>query len=294
MAPKRALAHDGLFWRKAARFGARYGPEWWVKYAPPLFGVGAALAIPQARNNVRANLRRIRGPASPLRDAVETAEVFSNYAMCLAEVLSNGASHSRRPESVRVGEEYLHAASEENKGVVVVTIHSGGWETAGTLFMDHRGLDMMLVMEAERDAAAQEIHDDARRWSGLKVVRIGGDDPLAALPMLRHLKTGGILALQLDRLPDGMKRRNVRLLGGESALPEGPFRLAAMTGAPLLPVFCARIGYRKYLIESHPPLHLSRHAGDDEMNRVAQAVADAMTSFLRVYPTQWFHFGKIP
>jgi len=294
MAPKNKLAHDGLFWRKAARFGARYGPEWLVRYSPPLFGVAAALAIPSARENVLSNLRRIRGPASPLRDALDTAEVFSNYALCLAEVLANGASHSRRPESVRVGEEYLHAASEEKKGVVVVTIHSGGWETAGTLFMDHRGLDMMLVMEAERDEEAQELHDNARRISGLKVVRVGGSDPLAALPLLRHLRSGGILALQLDRLPEGMRRRSVRFLGGDSALPEGPFRLAAMTGAPLLPVFCARLGYRKYLIESHPPIHVSRHADDEEMSRVAQQVADAMSSFLRVYPTQWFHFGKIP
>lgn len=294
MAPKHKLAHDGLFWRRLARMGATYGPKWWVRYTPPLFGYAAALAIPAARKNVVDNLRRIRGHASSIEDVTDTARVFANYASCLAEMLSSGSKNSQLPEAVRVGEQFLHEAAEEKKGIIVVTVHSAGWDIAGQFFSHRRGLDMMLVMEAERDQAAQALNDQARKALGLKVAHVGGDDPLASLPVLRHLRDGGIVALQLDRLPEGMRRRKVRLLGKESALPEGPFRIAQITGAPILPVFCARIGHFKYLIEAHKPLHVARRATDAELDSVAQSVADSMTTFLRVHPTQWFNFGKIP
>ncbi len=294
MASPHKLAHDGLFWRRLAQAGARHGPEWWVRYSPPFFGYAAALAIPSARRNVLENLKRIRGPGSRLENVRQTAEVFSNYASCLAETLATGSSNGRPPEAIRVGEHYLHEAAEIGKGIVVVTIHSAGWDIAGQFFMRRRGLDMMLVMEAERDAEAQALHDEARKRLGLKVAHVGGTDPLASLPILRHLRGGGIAALQLDRLPSGMRHRKVRLLGTDGALPEGPFRIAQLTGAPLLPVFCARLAYQKYLIEAHRPLTISRRASEDEIDDVAQGVADAMTSFLRVNPTQWFHFGKIP
>ncbi|HEX7667848.1 MAG TPA: lysophospholipid acyltransferase family protein [Polyangiaceae bacterium] len=294
MAPKHKLAHDGLFWRRLARMGATYGPKWWLKYTPPLFGYAAALAVPSARKNVVDNLRRIRGHSSPIEDVTDTARVFANYASCLAEMLSSGSKNSRLPEAVRVGEQFLHEAAAEEKGIVVVTVHSAGWDIAGQFFQLRRGLDMMLVMEAERDQEAQALNDQARRALGLKVAHVGGDDPLASLPVLHHLRDGGIVALQLDRLPEGMRRRHVRLLGKEGALPEGPFRIAQITGSPILPVFCARIGHFKYLIEAHKPLHVPRRATDAELDAVAQKVADSMTTFLRVHPTQWFNFGKIP
>src|SRR5712692_8971349 len=67
----RRFAHDGLFWRRMARLGAAHFPAWWMRYSPPFFGLAAALAVPRARRTVAKNLRRIRGPVPPLRDAAE-------------------------------------------------------------------------------------------------------------------------------------------------------------------------------------------------------------------------------
>src|SRR5882757_2319196 len=88
------LAHDGLFWRKIAAWGAQQGPEWLVKHSPAFFGLAAAVLVPSARRKVVANLRRIHGEASPLREVVETGKTFTTYAGCLAEVLSNGSKNA--------------------------------------------------------------------------------------------------------------------------------------------------------------------------------------------------------
>src|SRR3954463_13845422 len=86
---RRPRAHEALFWRRLAHWGASRGPEWWVRYSPPVFGCAAAALVPSARQAVLRNLRRIRGPASAATDARDVLATFSNYASCLAEVLSN-------------------------------------------------------------------------------------------------------------------------------------------------------------------------------------------------------------
>ena len=75
-------------------------------------------------------------------------------------------------------------------------------------------------------------------------------------------------------------------------MPEGPLRLAQVSGAPLLPVFCARMGHRQYLIEAYPAIHVARQATDADLDAAAQGLADRVGSFLRAHPTQWFNFKE--
>lgn len=284
-----ARAYERHFWRRLAHWGASRGPEWWVRYSPPVFGCAAALLVPSARRAVTANLRRIRGPASPARDARDVLATFSTYASCLAEVLSNdGARGPRTPSATIYGERYLRDVFSRRTGAVIVTAHTAGWDSAGSLLARHYGLDVVLVMQPEPDARSRALHDDARRRSGVTIAHVG--DPLASLSLLRHLRDGGVVALQLDRAAPGIRTRPVRLLGVEGAIPEGPLRLAQLSGAPLLPLFCAREGYRRYAIEAFAPVVVERHASDEALSAAAQRLADAMTTFLRAHPTQWLKF----
>lgn len=280
--------HDALFWRKLAHWGASKGPEWWVRYSPPVFGWAAAMLVPEARRAVIANLRRVRGPVSPVRETREMFETFGTYASCLAEVLSNDGG-PRAPHATVYGERFFRAALEQGRGVVIVTAHTGGWDAAGPLLARDFDIQVMMVMEPERDAAARDLHDDVRKRSGLKITHVG-DDPLASLPLMHHLRAGGVVALQLDRFVPGMRTRRVPLLGGMGEVPEGPLRLAQMTGAPLVPVFCARTGYRDYLLRAFEPTTIPRRADDATLDAAAARVANAMTLFLRAYPTQWLKF----
>lgn len=84
---------------------------------------------------------------------------------------------------------------------------------------------------------------------------------------------------------------DVELLGEPASVPEGPFRLAQLSGASILPVFCARVAFRQYEFHAYPPLWLDRRASGEEQRGAAQHAADAMTDFLRRHPTQWFNFG---
>jgi lauroyl/myristoyl acyltransferase len=285
------FAHDGVFWRRMAALGAQRFPSWWVRYSPPFFGVAAAVALPRARRAVRRNLRHIRGPRPLWRDVLDTTQTFSAYAGCLAESLATGSKNDARPKVEIHGADHMRKAIAQKRGVILLTMHTGGWEVAGPLLAEHTRLDVVLVMEGERDTSARQISDRARELSGVRVIHIG-PDPLAALPLVRHLSDRkGAAAMQIDRAPSSGRVLGVRLLDQAGELPEGPFRLSQLTGAPMVPVFCARLGFRRYAFVAHPARTLPRRPSRAELDATAQGVADDMTRFLRTYPTQWFEFG---
>ena len=288
---RRPRPHEALFWRRLAHWGASRGPDWWVRYSPPVFGWAAAALVPSARKAVVRNLHRIRGPAPATTDAREVLETFSTYASCLAEVLSNDADTGPRPpETVHRRVQHVHDARAHGKGIIMVMAHTAGWETVGPVVARNQGLQMMFVMQREADEGARALHDEARKRAGVTIVH-AGDDPLASLPILRHLRNGGVVALQLDRVAPGMRTREVDFLGQRTKLPEGPLKLAQVSGAPILPVFCARLGYRRYVVELYESRLVPRHATEPELDAVAQHLADSLAEFLRSHPTQWFHFG---
>lgn len=286
---RRAQIHERHVFRRMAHWGASRGPEWWVRAAPLPFAWAAAALVPSARRAALRNLRRIRGPGSTLRDARDVLATFSSYACCLAEVLSNDAARGPRvPRATILGERFFHDAISAGRGVVLVTAHTAGWESAGPLLARDYALRIMLVMEAEADARARELSDRARERAGVAIAHVG--DPLASLPLLRHLRSGGVVALQLDRAPAGMRTRAVRVLDEPGVVPEGPFQLAQLSGAPVLPVFCAREGFRRYVVQAFEPRTLPRRASEAERDEAAQHVASCMSRFLRAHPTQWFNW----
>ena len=286
----RSLALDGPMWRRLARWGSTRGPAWFVRFSPPLIGLAACALAPGPRGHVVRNLRRVRGERGRVRDAVDVGRTFATYASCLAEILAAGSPRGRMPEALVWGEPHVLDALADKRGLVFATAHTAGWETVGPLLSRDHSLRLMIAERRERDAAAHAIQDDARRAHGLLVAHVG-DDPLSALPLVNHLRAGGVVALQVDRVPPGLRARPVTLFGAPGAIPEGPLRLAMLTGAPIVPIFAARTGYRQYELVAHAPIRLGRRAGDPELDSAAQAVADAMQSFVRARPTQWFHFS---
>lgn len=286
------LRYDGYFWRKLALLGAAKGPTWLLRYSPPVLGLAAMALVPQARHAVLRNLARVRGPRGAFNDTVDTARTFAAYAASLAEALAAGSKNEVSFHSHTVdGKENMYAALDRDHGVIVASVHSGGWDVLGALFADRVRTQVTIVMEPERDPVARRFHDEVRERAGVKVAH-AGDDPLAALPLLRALREKGIVALLCDRTPQGMKTFDVELFGARGKIPQGPVRLAQLSGAPIVPLFCARAGFRSYHVRVCEPILVARRADEATLLAAAQQVADAMTAFVRDYPTQWFHFNQ--
>jgi len=281
--------HDSVLWRRAAAAGIAYGPDAFVRYSPPLFGLAFAAALPRQRRAVRDNLRRALGLRDPVREARDVAMVFANYASSLTDAFIAG---SARGDSLRVrclDEPTLARVQAEGNGIILATAHTGGWQVAGLGFERLLGGKMLVVMRRERDPRAQALQETARERAGVRFAYVG-DEPLSSLGLLGHLRRGGVLAIQIDRLPPGMRGLPATLFGAPFSLPEGPLRLAAVSGAPIVPVFTRRLGYMEYDVHVAQPVRLPRRPSPADLEAASSAILRAMEAFVVANPTQWFHF----
>jgi lauroyl/myristoyl acyltransferase len=287
MSEETAPRHESAFLRRLAHWGAQRGPRGFLRLSPGPIGAAFGVALPDVRRRVVRNLRRIHGARPALREQLDAVQTLSNYAACFAEAMAAG-----RPDAaprVRVyGEERLRAALAEG-GVVLVTAHVGPWELTAQLLGSELSADVVLVMERERNEQAREVQDHYRGQRGLKVLHIG-EHPTDALPLIAHLKKGGVAALQLDRVPPSGRVLSASLFGEPFGAPEGPFRLASLSGASVLAVFARRVGFFDYELEVAEPIRLPRRASPEQLQHAAQTALSAMQAFVQQTPTQWFHF----
>jgi phosphatidylinositol dimannoside acyltransferase len=279
---------ESAFLRRLAHWGALRGPRSFLQLSPKPIGALFGLALPEVRRRVVRNLRRVHGERPALREQADAVATIANYAACFTEAIA-----SERPDArprVRVhGEERLHAALGRG-GVVLVTAHVGPWDLAAQQLRSSLQADVIIVMEREANEAARQLQDRHRSERGIKVLHVG-QHPTDALPLIAHLKKGGVAALQLDRVPPSGRVVSAPLFGEPFGAPEGPFRLASLSGAQVVPVFARRLGFFDYELAISEPISLVRRPSAAELaGAVGQAVS-AMEAFIRGCPTQWFHFG---
>jgi KDO2-lipid IV(A) lauroyltransferase len=277
--------------RRLAYLGARYGPSFWVRGSPRWFGAFFALALPDVRRRVRENLRWIHGQRPSAVERLDVLRTFTDYAACLAESLASDRDDARRARVTVIGAEHLRDALAGGRGAILVTAHAGPWDVAARFFSDRFGAKVAVVMEAEPDPWARALHDDVRRRSGVEVLRVGGD-PTDGLSVLRHLREGGVAAFQIDRAAPSRRSVATSLLGRTFEVPEGPFRLAELARAPVIPLFAVRRGYFDYTIEVEPAISLGPGRGSEARKLAADASVKALERFVRAHPTQWFHFSS--
>jgi phosphatidylinositol dimannoside acyltransferase len=287
---RRHLLPGSAFWRRLAHAGVQYGPEPWVRYSPPLFGLAFWAALPQPRRHVQQTLARLRGHPSVTDDLVGSARVFVNFACSLTDSLLTGSGRRFEPvvHSANDGHDFKTGAAE-GKGLILATAHTAGWDVAGPMLKKLQASEVVVVMEEEQDPRARALHDAARENAGVRVIH-AGRDPLAALPLLAHLRGGGLVALKFDRTVPGMRVRQTRFLGEPWPVPEGILTLAAVSGAPILPIFTRRLGFMQYEYVTTPAFHVSRRPDDAELDAAAQKLATLLEDFARENPEQWFRW----
>jgi predicted LPLAT superfamily acyltransferase len=132
--------------------------------------------------------------------------------------------------------------------------------------------------------------------SGIRVVAVpeDGGSPLDILEGLNFLKEGGLVSLTGDRLWGREQRAvTVRFAGGEARIPEIPYILALLSGAPLLIFFVFRTGKGRYHLLTKPPLYVlaaSRRERRKAVETTAQGYADLLAETVHAHPYEWYHF----
>lgn len=253
------------------------------------FRCGADLAYWRGGAGVerlRANLSRVVPAASPGELQALVRAGVRSYARYWSELFRLSAidpDDVRRRTHVLHEERFLDAVAA-GRGVVVAVPHSGNWDAAGMWCVSTlrgMGRDAVFTTVAERlqPESLFQRFTEYRRTLGFEVIPADGG---AYRALLHRLRRGGVVSLVADRDLGG-SGIDVALFGEPARLPAGPARLAALTGAVLLPAF-PHFTPSGWGVRFAAPISVPDGAA---VAKATQDLADALASLIVHAPADW-------
>ncbi|MGA6162381.1 phosphatidylinositol mannoside acyltransferase [Amycolatopsis magusensis] len=255
--------------------------------ADAVFSLGADLATWRGGPSVQ-QLRRNLARVVPRADQAELDELTKRAMRSYARYWRESFRlPSMDPEEVRekvasaiTGVENLDAALAEGNGVVFALPHTGNWDAAGVWLTGYLG-GFTTVVERLRPESLFRRFVAFRESLGFEVVPLTGDSA-AFRVLLKRLRENKAICLIGDRdlTRSGI---DVTFFGEHTRMPPGPARLAATTGAALIPVGCwfTEGGWQ---IRMHPRIRVNARA---EVPAATQALADIFAGDIAAHPADW-------
>jgi predicted LPLAT superfamily acyltransferase len=195
------------------------------------------------------------------------------------------------------GMDYIIEAQRSGKGAILLMSHMGNWEVAAH-GLKKRLTDMrlMLLMGIRQKEAIQKMQKDSIRDDGITISGIdeGGGSPFDILEAVNFLRSGGLVSMAGDIVwREDQRTITATLLGHQVQLPDAPYSLALVTGAPIIVFFAFRTGAGHYAIRAATPFHVhaaTRPERAAAIQQAAQTYVNHMQDALQKYPYEWFHF----
>ncbi len=207
-----------------------------------------------------------------------------------------------RPERYRLshaGIEAPIAMMARGQGFIFISAHLGNWEVAPLLL--RRGLDeagarapkaVHVVMVRNEHPAVQRFADSRLRAGPVQA--IDPREPVAAaVAVSGAIGRGEVVCMLGDRVMGDQPFVVVPFLGRLAKVPVGPFQTALVTGAPIVPAFLVKTGWRGYHLQIDAPWFV-RAASRADRRRAIEAAARRWARRLelevRRRPFQWHNF----
>ena len=286
------LRFDGAAWRRFAELGCVYGPEWWKRGSPPVIAAILFAVARAQRAAVLANQRRIRGPIPGprgwLRERWHAYRVFAEFARSVTEAMEQWGPHPRPLELQVVGTEIFEAALAEHRGLVALTGHFGSWEVAAR-HLSGLGRPVNMVVAHEPNPSVRDFMHAIRTRHGFRVI-YSDRSVFTGLPILQALRRDEIVGMQIEPWGPMPGSHEVEFCGRPTRFQLGPFAVARVAGAPIVPVFAVRTGIRRYQIRV-----VGRFAPKTPAESVAALAATvrAYERLVRAVPAQWLMFEDV-
>ena len=197
------------------------------------------------------------------------------------------------------GRHHVTGTYQEKRGGILLMSHMGNWEMAAHLLTKViPDLKLLLYMGIQDKEEIEKIQKQSVRQDGIRIIGVceDGGSPLDIVEGLRFLQSGGLVSMAGDTVWRGDQRTIAGTFLGQSVrLPEAPFVLALLSGAPLIVFFAFRIETGTYRFMAMPPIHVSAPTRDKRrpaIHAAAQTYLTHMASALRQHPFEWYHFDQ--
>jgi KDO2-lipid IV(A) lauroyltransferase len=210
---------------------------------------------------------------------------FENMGLTFLETLhfpALGAEGLRNRIEIE-GLECLTKAVAKNKGVLILTAHFGNWEFL-SLTLGLMGFSGGAIIRPFDFKPFDEYISFIRTSTGVRLI----PKNRSMRKVLTALKNGEMMGILLDQNTILREGVFVDFFGHRACTDKGLALLALKSGAPVIPLFCLRLGNGRYRIVIQPEVELQRN-GDKtkEVENNTAAFTRVIEDMIRTYPEQW-------
>lgn len=195
------------------------------------------------------------------------------------------------------GREHVVAAHKGGKGGILLMSHMGNWEVAAHLLTKVlTDVSLLLYMGIRDKEEIEKIQKQSICRDGIRIIGVdqNGGSPFDIVEGIRFLQNGGLVSMAGDVVwREDQRTIEGEFLGRRVRIPEAPFVLALVSGAPLIVFFAFRTPDGKYRFSALPPIPVTAARRQDRraaLRSAAQSYLRHMEAALAEYPFQWFHF----
>jgi KDO2-lipid IV(A) lauroyltransferase len=180
------------------------------------------------------------------------------------------------------GEEHVHAAYGQGRGVLFVTGHFGYWELQA---MVHalRLRPMAVVARPLDNQPLNDLLERIRTRTGNAVIYRRG----TIRRVLRALQDGGSVGILIDQHILGGDAIQVDFFGRPAATTSAVAALALRTGAPVVPLFALPLGGARYRMVYEHQVAPPDEGSPDAIREFTQRCTDVLEMYVRRHPDLW-------
>ena len=222
-----------------------------------------------ARIALEENLRRVLPALAPRARRACARGAFVSFALAFTRFLRRRRVDAPLPV---VGRQHLDAARASGRGVIVLSVHLGDWES-GAAAIAAEGMPIHLAARPQAAGTLERMFAERRRGAGVGVLPVAS----AFASMAGILRRREWVALMADR---GANR------SGGASICAWAAALAQRTDAVVLPAVCVRDSRGVLTLHVESPL-------TPELCRDG-AFRDTLRSWLARWPEQWAAFEPLP
>jgi len=233
--------------------------------------------------------RRIFGPIPWWKRRWLVFRHFLSFGVAIIDRIAVLAGDTRHFSFSFDGEHHLRNAVAEGRGVLLLTAHLGNWEAAGQLLS--RIEVPINVTGFDRETPEIRALLDQASKATFRLIPLTGS-PTDAITLVAALRRGEVVAMLGDRAY-GSPSARIPFLGGTASFPIGAYVLAAIAGAPVVPVFSLREPGGHYRFFGFPPKRPVMPPHDQRdvyLRECAVQFAQELETVLKRDPLQWYNF----
>lgn len=184
--------------------------------------------------------------------------------------------------------EFLYEEIKNGRGAILLGAHFGNWALAGSLLKGQINVTVNLAMySTEKDML--KMRSKKEESSNVNVISINPDNPGYMIEILKALRKGEIVCFLGDRILGDQRCEKLEFLGKEACFPSGPFLLASVSEAPVIPFFATKHNSKSYRVKIFKPISV-KSKDSTEIRKAVSAYVSYLEEIVKKNPYQWYNF----